>query len=404
MDRFQQICFLSLLLSLIQLGQVLAFSGSRLPLSKINRLRHAKQLPIQPSGFSVQDQVLGCSNRRRLHALSMMAKSEMGKNGLTEIEQLFETLVQRESVPRMVRLEEDTVGTRTVTVLDNVPEGEIILSVPGRLCLWANRDGTIEGLEGQSDATWAVAGDLRADYPDLLKAQGLTWDLRLAVALLEASIEQRCAGGFWDVYGFLLPAPHTITMPICFPQDLIGEIQNVFMAKAAGQQNERLASHFPTLVEDGYHPKLQIYKDLGMTSTVPNALMWSFALVRSRVFSASSERFAFVPFLDMCNHWVEPNADYKYNEETDSFDLVTLRPMQRGEEVFISYGNNLSNDDLFMRYGFVIPGNPVALPFLNFRRLQSNDPGVKLNEFEMGQLENMQNTLFFSCLAFHSIR
>jgi len=316
----------------------------------------------------------------------------MGNNGFTDMENIFETLIKRERVPSTVRLVEDTVGSRSVICLDNVEKDNVILSVPGRLCLWANRDGTIEGLEGQSDVTWLEAGDLRIGYPDLLKGQGLTWDLRLAIALLEASLEKRSGGGFWDVYGFLLPAPHSLTMPICFPKDLTKEIQNDFMEKAAAQQHSRLESLFPSLIKPGYHPKFAVYQELGMTSAVPNALMWCFSMVRSRVFSASSDRFAFVPFLDMCNHWVEPNADYKYNEESNSFDLFALRPIARGDEVLISYGNALSNDDLFMRYGFVIPGNPVANSFLSMRKGKEKQ-SHKLGEQETNQLNSIQNTL-----------
>jgi len=337
--------------------------------------------------------VFGDATRPRWSALK--AKSEIGPSGLTEMESLWETLTAREGVESRCRLVESTVGDRTVAATAAALPGEMLLSIPGRLCIWANRDGTIDrGLDGQSDMTWAVAGDLRADYPDLLRAQGLTWDLRLAVALLEAASEQRCAGGFWDVYGFMLPAPHTVTMPLCFPQELTAEVQNPFMMKAAGQQQVRLESHYPTLVKPNYHPKLKIYQDLGMTSSVPNALMWCFALVRSRCFSASPERFAFVPFLDMCNHWVEPNADYSYNEAADSFDLVALKPIRSGDEILISYGQGLSNDDLMVRYGFVVEGNPHASALMNYKKLVADDPGVKLSDTEVKKLENMQQTLY----------
>lgn len=40
----------------------------------------------------------------------------------------------------------------------------------------------------------------------------MTWDVRLALALLEATCDPQIGGKFWDIYGRLLPHPHTVTV------------------------------------------------------------------------------------------------------------------------------------------------------------------------------------------------
>lgn len=47
--------------------------------------------------------------------------------------------------------------------------------------------------------------------------RGMTWDVRLALALLEATSDPQIGGKFWSIYGRLLPEPHTVTVrpPSC---------------------------------------------------------------------------------------------------------------------------------------------------------------------------------------------
>lgn len=69
-----------------------------------------------------------------------------------------------------------------------------------------------QGLYGQTDLCWEVAGDLRDPVSDEDFSRGMTWDVRLALALLEATCDPQIGGKFWDIYGRLLPQPHTVTV------------------------------------------------------------------------------------------------------------------------------------------------------------------------------------------------
>lgn len=67
-----------------------------------------------------------------------------------------------------------------------------------------------------------------------------------ALALLDA-----LAGGadaFWERYAAeVLPAPRDLTLPLCFPAELLPELQHGAIIAAAQAQQQRLAALFPGL-------------------------------------------------------------------------------------------------------------------------------------------------------------
>ena len=77
-------------------------------------------------------------------------------------------------------------GTFLIAAKD-VKKGECILSVPIDMCLVANKDGQVFGLRGQNDFIWEIAGDLCGKVSDAEYEKGRTWDVQLAIALLQAT-------------------------------------------------------------------------------------------------------------------------------------------------------------------------------------------------------------------------
>lgn len=69
-----------------------------------------------------------------------------------------------------------------------------------------------QGLYGQTDQCWEAAGDLRNPVSDDDFARGMTWDVRLALGLMEATSDPQIGGKLWPIYGRLLPQPHTVTV------------------------------------------------------------------------------------------------------------------------------------------------------------------------------------------------
>lgn len=121
--------------------------------------------------------------------------------------------------------------------------------------------------------------------------------------------------------GFIPAPPHHLPpslssrvyppkVPFCLPERLLTQLHNDGMAKRAAKQVDRLRSIYPDLMRSLLsHPKTAIYaagkaEEAGggggeavQSDVSPMALVWAFAMVRSRAFTSNDDRFALVPFL-----------------------------------------------------------------------------------------------------------
>jgi len=153
-------------------------------------------------------------------------------------------------------------------------------------------------------------------------------------------------------------------LPLCLPEPAVREFQHPALEEAALEQQRRLAGTFPELMpgRDGALPAAApgapAPSPAGWWAEPgePGPLQAGFALVRSRAFQMAEDTFAYVPFLDMANHALEPSADYMTTRE--EFVLFARRDLREGEGVTISYGDH-TNQRLMAQYGFVPEGgNP----------------------------------------------
>ena len=243
-------------------------------------------------------------------------------------------------------------------------KGETIISVPLSMCLMARRDGIVQGLQGQSDLMFEVAGDLRDPVSDEEAAQGRTWDMQLAYALLDATSGFSLAGPFWDQYFGALPKPHAVTLPSTFSDAELRECQDDAVYAQAKAQQARLA-RFAGSALDGqdWHRA-----SIGSQWSCVGPFAWAFAMVRSRCFQVSADWFAVVPVIEIANHALVSNAEFAVVGGEGSMEegccvLRATRDVAPGEEVLISYDANTEtgygNKRLFQQYGFVLEGgNP----------------------------------------------
>ena len=68
------------------------------------------------------------------------------------------------------------------------------------LCsLMVHRSGQVRGLAGQTDLVWESVGDLREEVGQQRFEGGESWDVRMALAVLEATAG--AAGQIWESYG-----------------------------------------------------------------------------------------------------------------------------------------------------------------------------------------------------------
>ncbi len=80
-----------------------------------------------------------------------------------------------------------------------------------------------------------------------------------------------------------------------------------------------------------------------------------------------------VPQLDMLNHSPDANAEYRFNKEARSVDIVAIKSIGEGEEILLNYGP-LPNLKLLVFYGFAVEGNPHSTAWINVS-LDPEQPG-----------------------------
>jgi len=89
-----------------------------------------------------------------------------------------------------------------------------------------------------------------------------------------------------------------------------------------------------------------------------NIFKWSFAAVNTRCIyldmKSCPNDCALAPFLDLLNHSFDAKIKASFNHITNSFEIHSLSPYSKYEQVFINYCNH-NNRSLFIHYGFSSP-------------------------------------------------
>jgi len=275
--------------------------------------------------------------RQRVSAISL----QQPPDGPTA---LFTALLTEHDPLTAITLEGSARGSggRRLVTRRAVSKGDIVLSVPASLLLTAHRSGRIGGLQGQTEVMWEAAGDLREEVGEELFQRGATWDVRLALAVYEATAGG--AGGFWDDYRKLMPPPPSMTHPLCLPQAMLPELQNVELQAKVQAKRALFQDLHPSLHAHATHPVTASYTNRGFPMEfIPRPLPYAYALVVSRCFAmADGDTFAFVPFLDMAQHADVPTANFRVDAQ-DGATLTALADLKPGEEVTINYDPDYSS-------------------------------------------------------------
>lgn len=201
------------------------------------------------------------------------------------------------------------------------------------------------------------------------------WDLKLVALLLYHALVAADHSP-WSRYIDVLPTPHQLsTAADLLDEDLL-DTQYSPLMEAVECYQYRVNTEYRRM-----RAALPPHVRHVLTRHV---FEWAMKVVHSRAFSippggfaASSTRaglrncatgrhslewprkFALVPVLDMTNHGCGDNlANFRYDDRARCFELVAGRNgYHTGSQVLVSYGD-LTNDDLYLLYGFVQAGNP----------------------------------------------
>lgn len=260
--------------------------------------------------------------------------------------------------------ESTSMGGRCLRASRSFARGDVLCQLPIEYCLLAHDNGAIRGLVGQTDFMTETAGDLRMPVDEHEILRGRTWDVQLALGLLDATTTDslHAKSSFWKSYTSLLPGPTEVTVPFCYADELLEEVQSAEIVSNILTQRQRLAQLFPSLLSDAVHPRT--------SGSGLSPLLWAFAACRSRCVHILPDYYAVIPIIDVANHAMEPSAEVNFlvsnsdadiNSGSPDGKIITLcatRDLAEGDEVTISYGDQYSNRRLFVQYGFVVEDNP----------------------------------------------
>uniref|UniRef100_A0A1D2A541 Rubisco LSMT substrate-binding domain-containing protein n=1 Tax=Auxenochlorella protothecoides TaxID=3075 RepID=A0A1D2A541_AUXPR len=198
-------------------------------------------------------------------------------------------------------------------------------------------------------AQLGAGGAADSDLQTLLdRVPAELWGARLGLHALRERAVGEGAGAFWP-YIAALPSAFP-GVPLFFPGEAVEALQYPPILQQINKRSRWLVSfareHLAAPRPAFAHASI----DMG-------GLAWAWAAASSRAFRAQRGAApVLLPLIDLANHTFDgPTA--KVEGSADATCLVAARQLRAGEEVSLNYGP-LSNDDLFLDYGFIVPGNP----------------------------------------------
>lgn len=262
-------------------------------------------------------------------------------------------------------------GVRGLSASNRIPPSHVIARLPLTEALVVSVD--------DSQAAAADAASLPfppAVWLPLTYWNASDWDLKLVALLLYHALVEKDMSP-WASYVHSLPTHHELTTAADLDHDALLDTQYPPLVDAVECYQYRADAEFVRM-----RAALPLFKRSLLSR---ENFDWAMKIVHSRAFSippggfaAGSTRaglrnrqnafngsrnwpskFALVPVLDMTNHGSSSDlANFRYDDQAGCFELVAgLRGYEKDDQVLVSYGD-LTNDDLYLLYGFVQAGNP----------------------------------------------
>lgn len=144
------------------------------------------------------------------------------------------------------------------------------------------------------------------------------------------------------------------------PQDLADKVQDI-KAKVLKTYNS---------IVNCVNSKRCSHCDVPLSSIFTyDIYLWAWCVVSTRavylcpkfnrqdvILLSDENNLALAPYIDLFNHNYEAEVKAYVVESEGMYQIETMKPFPKNHEIFINYGP-LSNDRLFIDYGFIIPSN-----------------------------------------------
>ncbi|XP_077437337.1 SET domain-containing protein 4 [Vanacampus margaritifer] len=203
----------------------------------------------------------------------------------------------------------------------------------------------------------------------------------LALCVFLACERHRGADADWSPYIRVLPASYTC--PAYFARD-VAALLPVGLRRRALEQEDAL--------RDMHSSNQDFFRTLQPVLSQPvedvltfEALRWAWCSVNTRSvfmrhpsnqFLCGQDDYALAPFLDLLNHRPDVQVKAGFNHETKSYEIRNLSGTPRFQQAFINYGCH-DNQRLLLEYGFVAPGNPQSVVYVDAEILREVVKGDK---------------------------
>ncbi|XP_070696721.1 SET domain-containing protein 4 [Pempheris klunzingeri] len=239
---------------------------------------------------------------------------------------------------------------RGLQTLKTIKPGQLVISLPESCLLTTST--VLDSYLGQYIKSW------RARLSPLL-------------ALCVFLVCERHRGEASDWFPYINVLPTTYTCPAYFTDDVMAALP-ASMRRRALEQREA--------VREIYSFNQDFFRTLQPSLSQPveevltyEALRWAWCSVNTRSvfmthpannFLFGQDVYALAPFLDLLNHRPDVQVKASFNEVTRCYEIRSVSGTLRYQQAFINYGSH-DNQRLMLEYGFVAPGNPHCVVYVD---------------------------------------
>ncbi|KAG9072033.1 SET domain-containing protein 4 [Linnemannia hyalina] len=214
---------------------------------------------------------------------------------------------------------------------------------------------------------------LQSTYGARIARFGKKVNSHMIIALHIALLVQAPERSGWLPYLRLLPKKFD-TMPVRYPPDLLELLPQNAQVHVKKQKAKIEADYNITL------DFLQSNADLLTRPLQYEEYEWAWLVVNTRCIyldaknQSAADNIALAPMLDFLNHTHDAKTEGAFCTKTKSYQIKTLLPYKKGEQVFINYGPH-DNCFILVEYGFVTPNNPYNYVTVDNDFMQLSIPG-----------------------------
>ncbi|XP_056291163.1 SET domain-containing protein 4 isoform X2 [Pseudoliparis swirei] len=200
-----------------------------------------------------------------------------------------------------------------------------------------------------------------------------SWKPRLSplLALCVFLVCERHLGEAADWFPYVAALPAAYTCPAYFAGDVVALLPSGLRRRASEQRGAVREIHSSN---QEFFRSLQpiLSQPAGQVMTY-EALRWAWCSVNTRsVFMShppndslsGPDVYALAPFLDLLNHRPDVQVKASFNGVTRCYEIRSVSGTLRYQQAFINYGSH-DNQRLMLEYGFVAPGNPDRVVYVD---------------------------------------